>query len=270
MKVEKSQDWDYYDKECRSYIYLECRLHQKFYAQSVLEEEAQDQYISGVSSSMREHRDLQLTDTNGVWFTRSEDPECYLWPVHESEDESLEGIIISDEPRTCSRCDIICDIRNDKRYLNEDGTCPYPEPAPQLKYWKVDDNDKPCQDFLHPLLLQDIKAINKRKARMAKSKLWGYLKQEKWMHALINSGERIIDVWKRNYQPITFYYRSFETIWLYVKNLPPHTKENKHLLKRIRENIEYSSSFNECLERGEWERRMLEKIEGYVRWGEQK
>lgn len=265
MKVNKSQDWDYYDKESRSYIYLECRLHQKYYAQSVLEEEVQDQYISGISSSMREHGDLQLADSDGVWFTRSDDPDCYLWPTWPGQEEEVLEEKVYDETRTCGRCDLICEIRDDKRYLNEDGTCPYPEPAPQLKYWKVEDNDKPCQDFLHPLLLQNIKAINKRKARMTKSKLWGYLKQDKWRNALINSGERIIDVWKRNYQPITFYYRSFETIWLYVKNLPPHMKQNKHLLKRIRENIEYSPSFKECLERGEWEGRMLEKIDTFYK-----
>lgn len=182
-----------------------------------------------------------------------------MWPSFPGEDdESLEDRV--DEFRTCKSCDIICEIRNDKQYLNDDGTCPYPDPEPQLKYWKVEDNDRPCEDFLHPLLLQDIPAINSRKRRAAKSKLGGYLKQKKYRDLLINKGERIIDIWKRNYQPVTFYFRSFETVWLYMKNLPPEMKGNKHLLQRIRENLEYSPSFKECLERGEWKERMLGKI----------
>jgi hypothetical protein len=258
--VSKGEDYDYYDRESRSYVFLECRLHQKYYSQSILEAELEDQYVSGVSSSLREHRDLQLADSDGVWFTRSEDPECYLWPTYPGE-EDLDEKVIADEPRTCNRCDLICDIRNDKRYLNEDGTCPYPDPSPVLKYWKVGDNDKPCEDFLHPLLLQDVKAMNRKRARIAKAKLWNYLKQKKWRDMLINKGERIIDVWKRNYQPVVFYFKSFETIWLYLKNLPPEMKKNKYLLKRIRQNLEYSPSYKECLERGEWERRMLGKID---------
>lgn len=35
---------------------------------------------------------------------------------------------------------------------------------------------------------------------------------------------RMIDVWKRNYQPAAFYYRSFETILLYLKSLPAERK----------------------------------------------
>lgn len=262
VEVTKDQNWDYFDKSSRSYIYLDCRLKQKYYSQGVLEEEAEEQYLSGMSTQQKEHGDLQLSDTDGVWFTRSEDPENYLWPSFPGEDdgEYLDDKV-ADELRTCKSCDIVCDIRNDSRYLNDDGSCPYPDPSPTLKYWKVEDNDRPCQDFLHPLLLQDIPAINARKRRATKSKLWGYLKQKKWRDLRINKGERITDIWRRNYQPVAFYYKSFETVWLYMKNLPPEMKRNKHLLNRVRENLEYSSSYNECLERGEWERRMLENIE---------
>ena len=50
-------------------------------------------------------------------------------------------------------------------------------------------------------------------------------------------------------------------MWLYVKNLPEEMRRNKHLLKRIRDNLELSPSYKECLERGEWEERMLGNIE---------
>ena len=197
---------------------------------------------------------MQLHDTNGKWFSRSEDPELYRWSPD------------SDDPKTCNICDIVCEIRNDKKYLKEDGTCPYDDavPAPEAVYSKVQDYDTPCKDFLHPLLLQDIPAINRRKRRATKAKLWGYLKEKKWRDTLINKGDRIIDVWRRNYQPVTFYYNSFESVWLYVKNLPPEMKKNKHLLRRIKENMEYSPSFKQNLEKGDWERRMLGNIERAV------
>ena len=201
VEVSREQDWDYYDKSSKSYIFLDCRLKQKYYSQSVLEGEVEGQYLSGLSSTQREHGDLQLADTDGVWFTRSEDSESYLWPSFPGEDDGDLEDIVEDEPRSCGSCDIVCDIRNDKRYLNEDGSCPYPDPSPSLKYWKVEDNDRQCQDFLHPLLLQDIPAINARKRRATKSKLWGYLKQKKWRDIRISKGERIIDVWNRNYHP---------------------------------------------------------------------
>jgi hypothetical protein len=264
-RVSRADDWDYYDKGSKSYIYLECRLQKKHYSQSNLEAEVEEQYLSGLSSQQREHPDLQLADTDGTWFTNSNEPENYIWPTWPGQDdsESIEGVV--DDYRSCKSCDIICDIRNDKRYLNDDGSCPYPDPAPQLKYWKVEDNDQPCQDFLHPLLLQDIPAINRRRRRMAKSKLWGYLKQKKWRDLRITKGERMIDIWKRNYQPVTFYFKSFETIWLYIKNLPPEMKENQHLLRRIRDNLEYSPSYEQNLAKGEWEQRMLNKIDQNVK-----
>ena len=128
----------------------------------------------------------------------------------------------------------------------------------------VDTLDKPCYDFLHPLLLQDIKAINRRRARTAKAKIGSYLKQKRWRDALIQKGDRIIDVWNRNYQPVTFYFNSFESIVLYLKNLPRHMKSNKGLVRRVRENLELSPSFKENLGKGEWEKRMLERVERMV------
>ena len=249
VPVQKSEQWDYYDRSSRQYVYLKCRLNQKHYTPSLLQIEEAEKFESGLGTETFETPDLQLADTNGVWFTRSEDPEEYYWPAE------------IDEPRTCSICDIVCDIRDDNRYLNEDGTCPYNDAQPYSIYSKVQDYDRPCQDFLHPLLLQDIRAINKRRRRMAKTKLWGYLKQKRWRDALIDKSERITDVWKRNYQPVTFYFNSFESIWLYVKNLPDEMRNNRFFLQRIRDNLELSPSFNECLEKGDWERRMLGKIE---------
>ena len=247
IKVDRASQWDYYDKVTRSYIYLECRLHQKHYTPSLLQIEEAEKFQSGLSSETYETPDLQLADTNGVWFTR-EDPELYRWSADH------------DEPKTCNICDLVCDIRDDERYMLEDGSCPYPEPGPEPIYQKVYDEVRPCQDFLHPLLLQDLNAINKKRRRMAKAKLSGYLKQKKWRDALINKEERISDVWKRNYNPVTFYFNSFESVWLYVKNLPSDMKKNKLLVQRIRDNLELSPSFKECLERGDWEKRMLGKI----------
>jgi hypothetical protein len=215
-----------------------------------------------MNSSQRSHGDLQLADADGTWFTRSDDPENYLWPEWES-DESIEDLIV-DEPKNCNQCETICDIRDDDRYLDKNRCCPFSDLEPQLQYKKVEDYDRPCEDFLHPLLLQDIEAINRKKKRMAKAKLGSYLKQKKWRDILIDKGERVVDVWRRNYQPATFFYKSFETVWLYMKNLPPEMKGNKHLLQRIRKNIEYSPSYRECLERGEWEKRMLKNIDDLV------
>ena len=255
VEVSREKEWDYYDERARSHVYLECRLHQKFYSQTVHDAEEEEQYLSGMASPMREHGDLQLADSDGTWFTRSDDPESYLWPTWPDEEaDSLDEKLRGGEVRTCGLCDVICDIRDDERYLLEDGSCPFPDPEPQQDYWKVEDYDRPCQDFLHPLLLQDLQAINRRRARIAKAHIWRYLREPKWMHALVNSGQKMIDVWRRNYQPATFYFNSFESVWLYIKNLPPEVKENKHLLRRIRDNLELSSSFVENLAKGEWSR----------------
>ena len=218
----------------------------------MLEIEEAEKYQSALGTESFEHPDLQLHDTNGVWFTRSDDPELYRWPSQ------------AEEGKKCNICDIVCDIRDIGKYMLEDGNCPYNDAAPEPVYSKVQDYDRPCQDFLHPLLLQDIKAINQRRRRAAKAKLWGYLKQKKWRDALIDKGDRMIDVWRRNYKPVTFYFNSFESIVLYIKNMPPEMKKNKHLLRRVRENLEYSPSFKENLEKGEWERRMLGNTDRFV------
>lgn len=247
--MRKEDRWDYYDRSSRSYIYLECRLHQKHYTPSLLQVEEGDKFQSGMGTETYETPDLQLTDSNGIWFTNSSDPEYFQWPIN-------------DEHRTCSLCDIVCDIRDDMRYMREDGSCPYDDAdaPPEPLYRKIQDYDQPCRDFLHPLLLQDIPAINRRRRRMTKAKLWSYLKQKRWRDALINKGERIKDVWLRNYQPVTVYFNSFESVRLYIKNLPAEMRNNRFLRQRIRENLELSPSYRECLERGEWEERMLSKI----------
>ena len=222
------------------------------------EREEADKYQSGLSAESFEHPDLQLHDTNGVWFTRSEDAELYRWPTE------------AEESKACRICDIVCDIRDMEKYMLADGGCPYHDTMPEPVYFKVQDYDRPCQDFLHPLLLQDIKAINQRRRRAAKSKLWGYLKQKQWRDKLINKEERIRDVWHRNYRPAVFYFNSLETIALYLKNLPPEMKQNRGLLKRIRENLKYSPSFKENLAKGEWEKRMFKNIRRYVEQGKDK
>lgn len=254
--IEKEDYWDYYDSGRKKFIFLECKLNQKYYTPSLLQIEEAEKYQSGLSTESYETPDLQLADQNGVWMTRSEDPECYQWPL-------------DDEPKTCAKCDLICDIRDDKRYLNEDGSCPFGDAAPHLKYWKIEDYDRECQDFLHPLLLQDIDAINRRRRRAAKAKIWSHLKEPRWMHALINKGERIIDVWKRHYHPVTFYYRSFETIILYIKNLPPEAR-TASLLKHIRKNLEKSPSYKQLLRESYYEESLLEKIDGYMKEAEKK
>jgi hypothetical protein len=172
-KVSKAEDYDYYDPAIRSYVYLECRLQQKHYSQSILEAELEEQYLSGLSSEQREHPDLQLADTDGRWFSNSNDPESYLWPTPVGYTAEEEEENKKDVARACGKCSLICDIRDDARYLNEDGSCPFPDAysSPILKYWKIKDYDQPCQDFLHPLLLQDIKAINQRRRRATKAKL---------------------------------------------------------------------------------------------------
>lgn len=252
MQVSRGDAWDYYDRQSRSYIFLQCRLNQKHYSPSLLEIEEAEKFNSGLSTETFETPDLQLADTNGIWFTRSDDPESYRWSPE------------LEEGKTCNICDVVCDIRDMSKYMREDGTCPYDDAAPELIYSKVQDDDKSCYDFLHPLLLQDIKTINHRRARTAKAKLWGYLKQKRWRDALINKGERIIDVWQRNYQPVRFYFNSFESIVLYLKNLPPHMKGNKNLLQRVRDNLELSPSYKENLEKGEWEERMLARVEEII------
>jgi len=264
----KHDGWDYYDRQKKEYIYLDCRLHQKYYTQSPLEAELEENFRSGLSIRQRETPDAQLHDSDGIWFTRSDDPDNYAdRSVLSALDEEISRESISEysETQKCALCTFICDIRDDERYLLEEGSCPFPsDPGIQLEYWKVQDYDRPCQDFLHPLLLQDIEALNRKKRRMAKAKLWGYLKQKKWRDTLINKEERIVNVWRRNYQPVQVFYNSFETIWLYLKNLPIEMKQNPFLLQRIRKNLEYSPSYQQNLAKGEYEKRMLENIDKFV------
>lgn len=248
VTVSRADHWDYYDKTTRSFINLDCRLHQKHYTPSLLQIEEADKHQSGLSTETYETPDLQLADSNGIWFTRSEDPELYNWSPD------------SDEPKTCNLCDIVCDIRDMQEYLHDDGTCPFDDPAPSIIYHRIDDHDQPCRDYLHPLFLQDIKSINRRRARTAKAHIWKHLQEPRWRHALINSGQRMADVWRRNYKPVHVYFDSFQTIALYLKNLPPHMRQNRNLLQRIKENMEGSPSFKENLQKGDWEERLLKNI----------
>lgn len=146
--------------------------------------------------------------------------------------------------------------------MNEDGTCPYPDATePQPIYRKVQDEDQACQDYLHPLLFQDLSAINRKRRRLTKAKLWGYLKQKKWRDLRISKGERIVDIWKRNYKESNVYYSSFASIVLFLKNMPNHMQRNQQLLRRVLQNVQRSPSYKQCTERGQWEESMLEKIE---------
>jgi hypothetical protein len=246
VEVSREEYWDYYDRSSRSFIFLDCRLHQKHFGPSLLQIEEDEKYASGLSTETYETSDLQLADTNGIWFTRSDDPDLWEWP--------------DDLEKRCGDCDIVCDIRDVHEYMLDDGTCPFTDAVPYLKYSRVEDGDSSCKDFLHPLLLQDIAGINRRRRRTAKVHIWKYLREKKWRDALICKEDRMVDVWSRNYKPVQFYFRSFETIVLYLKNLPLEMKRNSGLLDRIRENVRGSPSYRECLERGEWEERMLEKI----------
>ena len=255
-KVPKEGFWDFYDTGSRSFIFLDCRLHQKFYTASLLEIEDAEKYHSPIGRQSYETPDLQLSDQNGRWMTRSDDPECYYQLPYE-------------EPRHCSICDIVCDIRDDERYLHDDGTCPFPESAPQLQYWKIEDNDRSCGDFLHPLLFANIESINRKRRKAAKAHIWNYLKEPRWMHALIDSGQRMIDVWERNYKPVTFYFRSFETVVLYLKTAPRQVRENQTLAQHVRRNLEHSPSFKQLLTgpNQDYERRMLLKLDRFIEVG---
>ena len=249
IKVEREQEWDYFDTRRKSFISLDCKLHQKYYLPSAVEIENRESYLSGIPLQAREHPDLQLHDSDGVWFTRSDDPKCYYWPPD------------VDEKKTCNLCDIICEIRDWDKYLTEDGSCPYNDNPPGLGYWKVQDYDRVCENFLHPLLLQNIDSINRKKRKAAKAKIWKYLKEPKWMHTLINSGQTMKEVWERNYKPVTFYFNSFETILLYIKNSPENLRKNKTWLKHIRKNLEKSPSFEELLRESWYEEELLERID---------
>ena len=258
IEVTKKDNYDYYDPKTGRYMYLECQLFQKHFSPSPRDVEERQKYLSGTSLPSFETPDLQLADTDGVWMTRSDDPDLYQWDGD------------SDTPETCSICELVCDIRDDERYLNEDDTCPFPPlETPRPEYWKITGYDQKCGDFLHPLLLDNIEAINRKRKRAAKAHIWKHLQEPKWMHTLINSGQRMVDVWRRNYQPATFYFRSFETVYLYLRNVPAETRSKQMLAKHIRRNLEFSPSFQQLLSGSneDWERRMLEKIGHYAENG---
>jgi len=254
--VDRSAWWDYYDTNKKAYIYLECRLRQKYMSPTLLQIEEAEKYHSALATESYETSDLQLADQNGVWMTRSDDPECYRHRPF-------------DEAKTCNICDLVCDIRDDQRYLNSDGTCPYSDVPSDLMYWKIQDGDQPCGDFLHPLLLENIESINRRRRKKAKAHLAKYLSQSRWIHALINSKTPIRQVWQRHYQPLQVYFRSFETIVLYLKNAPVHIQNNRQFLTHLRRNLEFSPSFKRLLrgENADQERGWLRKLDGYIATG---
>ncbi len=84
------------------------------------------------------------------------------------------------------------------------------------------------------------------------------------MHTLINSGEPILQAWRRNYKPVRFYFNSFETILLYVRNAAPTPiKRSKRALKHIRKNLEKSPSFDQLL--GDpYEEHLLGRLEEFI------
>ena len=112
---------------------------------------------------------------------------------------------------------------------------------------------------MHPLMLQNIESINRKRRKAAKAHILKYLKAH-WMNSLINSGQRMSDVWERNYKPVEFYYRSFEQIYLYLKTLPKERK-TPMFLQHIRGNMEKSQSFEQLVKESEYERGMLGKID---------
>lgn len=245
--VPKEAYWDYYDTTQKAYIRLDCKIHQKYATPTLLQIEEAEKFHTPTGSASYETPDLQLADYNGRWMTRSDDPESYAHKPW-------------DEPKNCSICDIVCEIRNDEKYLNEDGTCPYPDTAPEPTYWRVDEQRiKPCGDYLSPVMLLNLEAVNRKRRRKAKAFLWGYLKEKKWRDTHINSGRRMIDVWEKHYKPLVFYFRSFETIFLYLKTLPNNAKTNQ-FIKHLKKNLSTSPSFLE-LSKKETEIQNWKKLE---------
>ena len=249
-RVSREDHWDYYDSSRRAYVHLDCRIHNKHYAVSPVEIENEESYLSGLSA--REHPDLQLHDTDGVWWTCSNDPESFHY-----------DFLKEDVEKRCADCDILCQIRDWEKYLDPGGSCPYPDPPPQPIYRKVV-YDGPCDNFLHPLLLQDVDAINRKRRRVAKAHIWKYLKEPKWMHALINSGQPMMQVWRRNYRPAQVYFSSFETVKLYLKTMPEHMRRNPRLVERVRENLEKSPSTRKLLRESWHEEDLKGEMDRYI------
>ena len=166
-------------------------------------------------------------------MTRSDDPEVYPQKPW-------------DEAKNCTICDIVCDIRDDKRYLNEDGTCPFPDPMPEPMYWRVSEQRaEPCGDYLSPVMLLNLEAVNRKRRRKAYNFLKGYLSKPEWIHAQINSGRRMIDVWEKHYQPLRFYLRSMDTLKLYLKSVPME-KRTEQFISHVMKNVErYCVNFQE-------------------------
>jgi hypothetical protein len=182
-------------------------------------------------------------------MTRSDDPDCY---PHKPFDF---------EKKNCSICDLVCNVRDDERYLNEDGSCPYPDSVSEPVYWLVADQKvSSCKEYLSPTMLLDLDAVNRKRRRKTKAFLWGYLKEKKWLDLQINSGRRMIDVWEKHYKPLQFYLPSVETLWLYVKNVP-RKQRSKQFVSHIVSNVEkYCVNLDELL-LNEWEQKMWGKIE---------
>lgn len=67
----------------------------------------------------------------------------------------------------------------------------------------------------------------------------------------------------RNYQPVRFYYHSFETILKYIHIQPSEVKQNRSWLCHLRKNIEKSPSFKQLLE-DPFEVHLLERIDHRV------
>ena len=240
IPVKREDNWDYYDSRSRRYIYLDCSIHQKFWTDSPLKIENTEKWHTPTGRESFETPDLQLADTNGSWFTNSDDPERYSWnPEY-------------DEPMTCGRCETVCDVRDDERYLETDGACPFPDPAPVQKYSGVRDYDSRCGDFLHPLVLENLDAINRKRRKVAYNHISGYLKQPRWIHALINSGQTIREVWGRHYQPATFYYSSFDTILKYIRSRPEKLRKNRQWLRHVWSNSKKSPSYRELRKFGSY------------------
>lgn len=247
--VPKEAYWDYYDSTLRAFVYLDCRIHQKYAVPSLLQIEDADKFASGIATASYETPDLQLADYNGRWMTRSDDPESY---PHRPWDEA----------KHCGICDMVCDIRDDKRYLNSDGTCPYPDNAPGPLYWRVGEQTvKPCGDYLSPVMLLNLDAVNRKRRRKAKAFLWGYLKEKKWLDAHIQSERRMIDVWEKHYQPLQFYLPSMETLWLFVQLNRSHKGLVAHLIGNVEK---HCANFDDLLE-DEWQRQCWEKSKGVGR-----
>ena len=248
-RASKESYFDYYDTSQKAYIRLDCKIHQKYQTPTLLEIEEAEKFHSPTGNSTYETPDLQLADYNGKWMTRSDDPEVYPHKLYEF------------ETKNCSICDIVCDIRDEEKYLNEDGSCPFPsDTMPDPIYWKVaDQKTTACKDYLSPVMLLNLDSVNRKRRRKTYNFLKGYLQEKKWLDLHIQSQRKIVDVWEKHYQPLQFYLPSMEALWLYVKNVPKR-KRTEQFVSHIVHNVEnWCVNFEELLKK-EWERKMWEKV----------